>query len=177
VLSDDVPPADRGPDAGGSFGTAGFFTPILLPAGPAPTKIPTNYPGLCGTAESGIWLSWGLFDIATRSRARRLPALKENLMKKTLTAFVAAATMASAIAAMPTAADARCDGCAIGAGVVGGLVAGAIIGGAVANARPAPVYVEPAPVYAVPVRTCLVEQQVWSPRYQAYVMRPVRVAC
>jgi len=62
-------------------------------------------------------------NIATRSRARRLPALKENLMKKTLTAFVAAATMASAIAAMPTAADARCDGCAIGAGVVGGLVA------------------------------------------------------
>ena len=34
-------------------------------------------------------------------------------MKKTLTAFVAAATMASAIAAMPTAADARCDGCAV----------------------------------------------------------------
>jgi hypothetical protein len=101
----------------------------------------------------------------------------ESLMKKTLTAFVAAATMASAIAAMPTAADARCDGCAIGAGVVGGLVAGAIIGGAVANARPAPVYVEPAPVYAAPMRTCLVEQQVWSPRYQAYVMRPVRVAC
>ena len=54
---------------------------------------------------------------------------------------------------MPTAADARCDGCAVGAGVLGGLVAGAIIGGAVANARPAPVYVEPAPVYAVPVRT------------------------
>jgi hypothetical protein len=116
-------------------------------------------------------------NITTRSRARRQPALKENLMKKTLTAFVAAATMASAIAAMPTAADARCDGCAIGAGVVGGLVAGAIIGGAVANARPAPVYVEPAPVYAAPVRTCLVDQQVWSPRYQAYVMRPVRVAC
>src|SRR6185436_1608993 len=85
----------------------------------------------------------------------------ESLMKKTLTAFVAAATMASAI----------------GAGVVGGLVAGAIIGNAVASARPAPVYVEPAPVYAAPVRTCLVEQQVWSPRYQAYVMRPVRVAC
>ena len=91
-------------------------------------------------------------------------------MKKTLTAFVAAAAMASAIATMPTAADARCDGCAIGAGVVGGLVAGALIGGAVANARPAP-------VYAAPVRTCLVEQQVWSPRYQAWVMRPVRVAC
>src|SRR5215204_2148776 len=66
----------------------------------------------------------------------------EYLMKKTLTAFVAAATVASAIAAMPTAADARCDGCAVGAGVLGGLVAGAIIGGAVANARPAPVYVE-----------------------------------
>jgi hypothetical protein len=173
----EVPPADRGPDAGGSFGTAGFFTFVLLPVGPAPTKIPTNYKGYAQPAESGMWLSWGLFNIATRSRARRSLALKENLMQKTLTAFVAAATMASAIAAMPTAADARCDGCAIGAGVVGGLVAGAIIGGAVANARPAPVYVEPAPVYAVPVRTCLVEQQVWSPRYQAYVIRPVRVAC
>src|SRR3954447_7389214 len=101
----------------------------------------------------------------------------DSLMKKTLTAFVAAATMASAIAALPTAAGAPRHRCAAGAGVLGGLVAGAIIGGAVANARPAPVYVEPAPVYAAPVRTCLVEQQVWSPRYQAYVMRPVRVAC
>jgi hypothetical protein len=95
-------------------------------------------------------------------------------MKKTLTAFVAAATMAIAIAAMPTPADARCFGCAVGAGVVGGLVAGAIIGGAVANSRPA--YAEPAPVYAVP-RTCIVDQQVWSNRYQAWVVRPVRVAC
>ena len=95
-------------------------------------------------------------------------------MKKTLTAFVAAATLAIAIAATPTTADARCFGCAVGAGVVGGLVAGAIIGGAVANSRPA--YAEPAPVYAAP-RTCIVDQEVWSNRYQAWVVRPVRVAC
>jgi hypothetical protein len=95
-------------------------------------------------------------------------------MKKTLTAFVAAATLALATASVPTPADARCYGCAVGAGVVGGLVAGAIIGSAVANSRPA--YVEPAPVYAAP-RTCLVDQEVWSNRYQAWVVRPMRVAC
>jgi hypothetical protein len=36
--------------------------------------------------------------------------------------------------------------------------------------------VEPAPVYVAP-RTCIVDQQVWSNRYQAWVVRPVRVAC
>ncbi len=82
--------------------------------------------------------------------------------------------MAAATAAIPTTADARCFGCAVGAGVVGGLVAGAIIGSAAANARPA--YVEPAPVYAAP-RTCIVDQEVWSNRWQAWVVRPVRVAC
>ena len=94
-------------------------------------------------------------------------------MQKTFTAFVAAAAVAAAIATAPTPADARCYGCAVGAGVVGGLVAGALIGGAIANAQPAPppVYYAPAP------RTCLVEEQVWSNRYQAWVMRPVRVAC
>jgi hypothetical protein len=100
----------------------------------------------------------------------------EMLMKKTLAALAAAATVATAIAAMPTTADARCYGCAVGAGVLGGFVAGAIVGNAIANAQPAPAYVAPAPVYAAP-RTCLVEEQVWSNRYQAWVTRPVRVAC
>jgi hypothetical protein len=37
-------------------------------------------------------------------------------MTKTLTALVAAATLATATAAMPTTADARCVGCAVGTG-------------------------------------------------------------
>jgi hypothetical protein len=109
-------------------------------------------------------------------RSASADAQGEMLMKKTLAAFAAAATVATAIAAMPTSADARCYGCAVGAGVLGGFVAGAIVGNAIANAQPAPVYVAPGPVYAAP-RTCLVEEQVWSNRYQAWVVRPVRVAC
>ena len=59
-------------------------------------------------------------------------------MKKTLSALAAAATVATAIAAAPTPADAGCWGCAVGAGAVGGFVAGAIIGNAIANAAPLP---------------------------------------
>jgi hypothetical protein len=75
--------------------------------------------------------------------------LKETLMKKTLIALAAAATVATTIAATPTPADARCFGCAVGAGVLGGFVAGAIVGNAVANAAP-PAYVAgPGPGYVV----------------------------
>lgn len=95
-------------------------------------------------------------------------------MKKTLAAFAAAATIAIAIVATP--ADAGCRGCGVAAGAVGGFIAGAIVGNAIANAQPAPAYVAPGPVYAAP-RTCVVEEQVWSNRYQAWVVRPVRVAC
>ena len=95
-------------------------------------------------------------------------------MLKTLTGVALAGVLAvGAVTASSQQAEARCYGCAVGAGVVGGLVAGALIGGAIANAQPAPppVYYAPAP------RTCLVEEQVWSNRYQAWVTRPVRVAC
>jgi hypothetical protein len=37
-------------------------------------------------------------------------------MTETLTALIAAATLATATAAVPTTADARCAGCAVGAG-------------------------------------------------------------
>jgi hypothetical protein len=42
--------------------------------------------------------------------------LKEISMTNTLTALVAAATLATAAAAVPTTADARCAGCLVGAG-------------------------------------------------------------
>jgi hypothetical protein len=95
-------------------------------------------------------------------------------MKKTLTALVAAATIAVSLAASATDASAQRRG-AVAAGVAAGLVGGLIVGSAIANSRPAYVY-EPAPVYVAP-RTCVVDQQVWSNRYQAWVVRPVRVAC
>jgi hypothetical protein len=70
-------------------------------------------------------------------------------MKKTLSALAAAATVATAIAAAPTPADAGCWGCAVGAGAVGGFVAGAIIGNAIANAAPPAYVAPPAPGYVV----------------------------
>jgi len=95
-------------------------------------------------------------------------------MKKTLTALVVAAgTLALSLAGSTT--DASAQRGSVAAGVAAGFIGGAIVGSAIANSRPAYV-VEPAPVVVAP-RTCLVEQPVWSPRYQAYVMRPVRVAC
>jgi hypothetical protein len=66
-------------------------------------------------------------------------------MKHTLIALAAAGLVA---AALPSSAQARCDGCGVAAGVVGGLAAGAIIGGAIANSQPR--YYEPAPVYVAP---------------------------
>jgi hypothetical protein len=62
--------------------------------------------------------------------------------------IIALAAAGLVAAALPTSAQARCDGCAVGAGVLGGLAAGAIIGGAIANSQPR--YVEPVPVYGPP---------------------------
>jgi hypothetical protein len=67
------------------------------------------------------------------------------MQRNTITAIAAAALVA---AALPSSAQARCDGCGVAAGVVGGLAAGAIIGSAIANSQPR--YVEPAPVYDAP---------------------------
>jgi len=69
-------------------------------------------------------------------------------MKKTLTALLAAATIAVSLAGSATDASAQRGG-AFAAGLVGGLVGGAIIGSALS--RPAyPAYVvAPAPGYVV----------------------------
>lgn len=64
-------------------------------------------------------------------------------MKHTIIALAAAGLVAAAV---PSSAQARCDGCGIAAGVVGGLAAGAIIGSALAGPR----YYEPEPVYVAP---------------------------
>ena len=55
-------------------------------------------------------------------------------MMKTFTTLTAAATLAVALAAAPTDANAqRRWGPAVGLGILGGVAAGAIIGGAIAN--------------------------------------------
>ncbi len=59
--------------------------------------------------------------------------------------FLALAAAGLLAAALPSPAQARCDGCGIAAGAIGGLAAGAIIGSAIANSQPAPVYVAPPP--------------------------------
>lgn len=67
-------------------------------------------------------------------------------MKKTLTALAAAATIAVAVVAAPTTADARHfrHGGAVAAGVIGGLAAGALFSGAFAS----PYYYGYGPAYA-----------------------------
>ena len=99
-------------------------------------------------------------------------------MRKSILAIATGAMLAVAALA-PTAADARCRGCGVAAGVLGGLAAGAIIGGAIANSGPA--YAEPVPMYGEPVygapRRCFADEEVWSNRHQAYIVRRVRVPC
>lgn len=63
-------------------------------------------------------------------------------MKKAILAVAAAAALAAGTLTVPTAANARCNGCGVAAGVIGGLAAGAIIGGAIANSQPRGGYVE-----------------------------------
>lgn len=97
-------------------------------------------------------------------------------MKRTLIALAAATAVI--LAAAPQSAQARNNGGAIAAGVIGGIAAGAIIAGAANSRGPydGPVY---APSYAVEPapRGCFERQEVWSPRYQTYVVRTVRVPC
>jgi hypothetical protein len=94
------------------------------------------------------------------------------MMKKTLTALLAAATIAVSLAGTANDVSARDRGGAFAAGLIGGLAAGAIVGGAIASSRPA-YAVAPGPGYviypgyaaAVPAPGCY-----WTrmPLYDAY---------
>jgi hypothetical protein len=95
-------------------------------------------------------------------------------MKKTLTAVLAIATIAVSLATFATEASAGRRGGGLAAGLAIGAVGGLIAGAAIANSRPA--YVVEGPVVVAP-RYCIVDQQIWSNRYQAWVVRPTRVPC
>jgi hypothetical protein len=105
-------------------------------------------------------------------------------MKKTLTAMLAAGTIAVAAFATVSDADARNRGGAVAAGVIGGLAAGAIIGGAIANSPPAyGYYGAPAPVYVAPGYGpgpgCYYTRgrAVWDPYYQEWRRGPRVLVC
>ena len=104
-------------------------------------------------------------------------------MKRILSVAALAATVALGAIGASSQAEARNNGAIIG-GVVGGLALGAIVGGAAAQQRgyyngpnygygPSYGY---QPAYAAP-QSCIAQQEVWSNRYQTYVVRNVRVPC
>ena len=103
-------------------------------------------------------------------------------MKRFLSVAILVTTVALSGLAVSSPADARNNGAIIG-GVVGGLALGAIVGGAVAQQRgyyDGPNYGYQSgygyqPAYAS--QSCVAQQEVWSRRHQAYVVRNVRVAC
>jgi hypothetical protein len=80
-------------------------------------------------------------------------------MKKALSAFLAAVTVAGSLATAMPAAQAR-DGGAVAAGVGLGILGGAIAGAAIANSRPA--YAAPAPVYVEEPACRLVRERFWD---------------
>ena len=98
-------------------------------------------------------------------------------MNRTLIICATAVAIGLVSASQPVQAGGK--GGAVAAGIIGGLAAGAIIGSAMAQPRyaTAPAYA-PEPVYVVPQEeVCVQRRQVWLDRYQAYVVRNVRVPC
>ncbi|UTD26086.1 hypothetical protein [Bradyrhizobium sp. WD16] len=83
-------------------------------------------------------------------------------MKKMLSAFLAAVTVAGALAVAAPAA--RADDGRIAAGIAGGLIGGALLGGAIAGSAPPPppVYYAPAPVYVEEPPCRWVRERFWD---------------
>ena len=98
-------------------------------------------------------------------------------MKTTMTALSATALVGAMLLGSVSDADAywrRGGGRWVGPAIVGGAALGVLAGAALAGPR----YYGPGPVYAGPgPGTCLVDQEVWSPYYRAYVWRRVPVPC
>jgi hypothetical protein len=95
-------------------------------------------------------------------------------MKKTLTASLAVASIAGALAVTPAHAQRG-----VAAGVAAGLIGGAIVGSAIANSPPPPppgYYGGPAPAYydAPPPAGCFWQQRRYWDGYE-WNYRPVRV--
>ena len=94
-------------------------------------------------------------------------------MKKTMTALLAVAAVASSIAVTPAHAQRGW-----GPGVAAGLIGGAIVGGAIASSRPYaydPYYYGPPPAYVGgPVPGCYWRQQRFWDGY-GWNVRPVQV--
>jgi hypothetical protein len=77
-------------------------------------------------------------------------------MTKTISALLAVATVAGALATTPASAQRG-----VAAGVAAGLIGGAIVGGAIASSRPA--YAAPAPVYVEEAPACrMVRERFWD---------------
>ena len=77
-------------------------------------------------------------------------------MKKTISALLAVATVAGALASTPASAQRG-----LAAGLAAGIVGGAIVGGAIASSRPA--YAAPAPVYVEEAPACrMVRERFWD---------------
>jgi hypothetical protein len=95
-------------------------------------------------------------------------------MKKTISALLAAATIAGSLVSVAPAAKA--DGGRIAAGVAGGLIGGALLGGAIAASRPGPAYgYAPAPVYVEEPPCRMVRQRFWDEYRGVWRSRPVQV--
>jgi|SRR5262245_44912627 hypothetical protein len=91
---------------------------------------------------------------------------EEGIMRKTLIALAAAATLAGAAITAPSSANADCWGCYVGAGFAAGLLGGALVGGAGA-AYPygayygygPSYYYAPAPTYYGPAPGCYLQNE------------------
>ena len=94
-------------------------------------------------------------------------------MRKTITALVAATTIAASTIAMPKPAEARCWGCWAGAGLAAGLIGGALIasnayGYGYGPYYGYPGYYGPRPYYARPIYRGYYGHRYYAPRYYAH---------